>query len=216
MSFCGLLLSSVTLFSLSAFAGGFDYSSMISDGVYRGDRNCNHNSQIDDLRACIQNVNIIGSEDGRYNLSEVPAELGIKNFEQRIGETTAAVICKLPYTKNIVSTASIVGDGSFILTAAHAFCYKPETGGPAVNLRKESDPPCYIETQGAVRNQAVFDYTDKHTIFGTTGKNDDCEIPSEDPNDFAVVKLNKVIDGAKPFPMLGRPMKVGDQFVAVA
>src|SRR6185312_12168949 len=110
MSLRGLLLSSVTLFSLSAFAGGFDYSSMISDGVYRGDRNCNHNSQIDDLRACIQNVNIIGPEDGRYSLSEAPSTLNINRFKMRIANVTAVVACQVPgKEKPVASSASIVG-----------------------------------------------------------------------------------------------------------
>ena len=128
--------------------------------------------------------------DDRGPLLEMGPKLGLSPQEiKRIRETTGKLHCAGP--GGISGTATLVGDGSTVVTVAHAFIDektgKNRFAKPDCTFTTLSDPPITRKLMVQLSNPNLM-ILGKHYPIGSG-------------NDYAIVKLDKPIFGVNPFPI---------------
>ena len=177
------------------------------------DPGCEESQVSNGFAELVHHVNLIWQQgmtkwvDPRGLLSQKAAELGLSADEvTRIRKTIGYVIC--PGQKNeqtIVSTAMVVGNGTQIVTDAHAFM------DSVTGRRHEPLEDCmFINQYDYTAIKLDFSSEDRYKFY-TTKPN------AEWYKDLAIVKLKKRVPGRTfSFDLENKPLNPGDKLIMVS
>ena len=179
-------------------------SPMISHAIEMPNLPCKSNSYADLQRVALYTK----GKDNRKSLDKAGASLGLSEAEmQRIRVNTGKIVCPGTGKYEFEASASLVGDGTHLITNAHEFMDE--------KTKKFYEPlsKCYFENKDTPPSKSFLAIQSDHS-----GLKMGAGYPQFDNADYAIAKLATPIANANPFPVnLNKRNKLlsGDHTVVV-